>query len=172
MSLVTTPSSLPVMGLPPGDPTFTGFEWFVDNIMAVPDNAMPDPSWLQVAYDQSINLAYWGFQTVSSQPTTPSIYAFAVYNLGCALLLQFAQDDPTADPPETFWTDLRAKLNINSANFGIINSAADQGTSESSYIPDAIKGMTLLDLQLMKSPWGQMYLMLSGQWGSIWGLTI
>jgi|SRR5215469_223725 len=171
MSLATYSTPM-IMGLPPGDPTFDGFTWFVDNIMAVPDNAVPDSSWLQVAYDQSINLAYWGFQTVPSQPTSPSIYAFAVYNLGCALLLQFAQDDPTADPPETFWTDLRAKLGISSASYGMINSAADQGTSESMYIPDAIKGMTLMDLQLLKSPWGQMYLMLSGQWGSIWGLTI
>jgi len=39
------------------------------------------------------------------------------------------------------------------------------------YIPDAIKGMTLMDLQLAKSPWGRKYLMIAGQWGSIWGIT-
>jgi len=171
-ALAPVPFAVPIMGLPPGDPTFVGFEWFVANVMAVPSGSMPDPSWLQVAYDQAINLAYWGFQTIPSQSTSPSIYAFAVYNLGCALLLMFAQDDPTANPPVTYWSDLRTKLGLFSPTFGIINSAADQGTSESSYIPDAIKGMTLMDLQLMKSPWGQMYLMLSGQWGSIWGLTI
>jgi hypothetical protein len=168
----TQPRTVPEMGLPPGDPTYEGFQWFVANIMNVPFPSIPDNSWLQVAYDQSINLAYWGLQTVPSQPTSPSIYAFAVYNLGCAFLLEFAQDDPTVQPPQTFWTDLRNNLNINSFMFGLVNAAADQGTSQSSYIPEQIQGMTLMDLQLAKSPWGRAYLMFAGQWGAIWGLTI
>jgi hypothetical protein len=160
------------MGLPAGDPTFAGFQWFVANIMAVPSGSMPDDTWLQVAYDEALNLTYYGLATVPSQPTTPSIYAFAVYNLGCALLLEFAQDDPNATPPGTYWSDLRTKLGINNATYGMVNSAADQGTSESMYIPEVIKGMTLFDLQLMKSPWGRTFLMISGEWGTIWGLTI
>jgi hypothetical protein len=166
------PSALPPVGLPPGDPTFTGFQWFVSNIMGVPGASVPPSSWLQVAYDEAINLTYWALDCVPSQPTTPSIYAFAVYNLGCALLLDFAQDDQTAQPPLTFWSDLRSSLGINSFSFGLITSASDQGTAESMYIPDAIKGMTLMDLQLAKSPWGRKYLMIAGQWGTIWGLTI
>jgi hypothetical protein len=176
MSLITlpkpTPKSASAMGLPPNAPTFAGFQWFVQYSMGVPTNEIPTTDYLQVAYDQAINLAYWGLASVPSQPTTPSLYAFAVYNLGCAILLEYAQDDPNADPISTFWNDLRNKLGINSATFGIINSAADQGTSESMYIPDVIKGMTLLDLQLMKSPWGRKYLMIAGEWGAIWGLTI
>lgn len=167
-----TPRDVPPMGLPPGGPTFAGFQWFVSNIMAVPTGSVPPDDWLQVAYDEAANLAYWALATVPSQPNSPSIYAFAVYNLGCALLLDFAQDDPTADPPTTFWNDLRTKLGIDSFTFGLINSAADQGTSQSSYIPDQIKGMTLMDLQLAKSPWGRQYLMIAGQWGAIWGITI
>jgi hypothetical protein len=169
--LQLVPKVVPPMGLPSGDPTFTGFQWFVSNIMAVHSSSMPDDTWLQVAYDQAYNLAYWGLQTVPSQPTSPSLYAMAVYNLGCALLLEFALDDPNANPPNSFWTDLRTKLGIYSASYGLVNSAADQGTSESMYIPDVINGMTLLDLQLMKSPWGRMFLMISGEWGTIWGLT-
>lgn len=160
------------MGLPPGGPTFDGFKWFVSNIMAVPAESMPDDAWLQVAYDQSYNLAYWALATVPSQPTSPNLFSYAVYNLGCAMLLEFAQDDPNADPPSTFWAGLRSRLNINSSSYGLINAAADQGTSEAMYIPEVIKGMTLLDLQLLKSPWGRMYLMIAGEWGTIWGLTI
>jgi hypothetical protein len=163
------PQAVPPMGLPPGDPTFEGFQWFVQYSMAVPTVSMPDQPYLQVAYDQAINLAYDGLMGVPSQPTTPSIYAFAVYNLGCALLLEFAMDDPTSS--STFWSDLRTKLGLNSSTFGIIAAAADQGTSDSLYIPEVIKGMTLLDLQLSKSPWGQKYLMFAGEWGSIWGIT-
>jgi len=169
--LVPSPSVIPPVGLPAGGPTFAGFEWFVSNIMAVPGSSMPDPTWLQVAYDESLNLTYTELGNVPSQPTTPTIYAFAVYNLGCALLLEFAQDDP-ANPTNTFWTNLRQQLGINSFSFGLITSAADQGTSESSYIPETIKGMTLMDLQLAKSPWGRKYLMIAGQWGTLWGLTI
>jgi hypothetical protein len=166
------PTALPPVGLPAGEPTFTGFQWFVTNIMAVPSGSMPPVSWLQVAYDEAINLTYWALDTVPSQPTTPSIYAFAVYNLGCAFLLEFAQDDSTTVPPGTFWNNLRNSMNINSFLSGLITSAADQGTAESTYIPEQIKGMTLMDLQLAKSPWGRKYLMIAGQWGTIWGLTI
>jgi hypothetical protein len=63
-------------------------------------------------------------------------------------------------------------MGINSSQFGMITSAADQGTAESMYIPDAIKGMTLMDLQLAKSPWGRKYLMFAGQWGAIWDITL
>jgi len=161
-----------ITSLPPGDPTVEGFKFFVENTMQVPTGSMPDDTTLQIAYDQALNLAYWGLQSVPSQPTTPSIYAFAVYNLGCAFLLQFAQDDPTAQPPSTYWSDLRTKLGINSFSFGLINSAHDQGTSMAQYIPEQIRNMTLMDLQLAKSPWGMAYLMIAGQWGTIWGLTI
>jgi hypothetical protein len=134
----------------------------------VPPEAMPNDFTLQMAYDTALNLAYIGLATIPSQPTSPSIYAIAVYNLGGAFLVEFAQDVP----PSTYWTDLRNKLGIYSASFGIITSAHDQGTSDSLYIPETIKNMTLLDLQLMKSPWGRMYLMLAGEWGSLWGITI
>jgi hypothetical protein len=168
--VAVVPDVVPPIGLPAGGPTFAGFQWFVATVMGVPSGSMPPNDWLQIAYDESINLTYWALATVPSQPTTPSIYAFAVYNLGCAFLLEFAQDDPAST--NTFWTDLRNTLGINSFNFGLITSAADQGTAESMYIPEAIKGMTLMDLQLAKSPWGRKYLMIAGQWGSIWGITL
>lgn len=161
------------MGLPAGDPTFEGFQWFVQYMMGVPTDAMPDQPYLQIGYDQAINLAYYMLEFVPSQPTTPSIYAFAVYNLGAAILLNYALDNPDASPPDnTFWSDLREALGLNSATMGIITAAADQGTSDSLYIPDTIKNMTLMDLQLAKSPWGLQYLSIVGQWGTIWGLTI
>jgi hypothetical protein len=166
---VIEPTVVPPIGLPPGVPTFAGFKWFVQTIMGVPTGSMPTDDWLQIAYDQSINLTYYALGSVPSQPTTPSIYAFAVYNLGCAFLTEFAQDDPATT--STFWTDLRNKLGLNSFTAGLITSAADQGTAESMYIPEAIKGMTLMDLQLAKTPWGRKYLMIAGQWGTIWGIT-
>jgi hypothetical protein len=188
--VIVRPDSTTVtpVGLPGGGPTFAGFKWFVQHMMGVPAASVPDDSYLQVAYDQAVALTYWGLATIPTPnsgfpwienpimppplpPGTPSIYAIAVYNLGCAFLLEFAQDDPDAVPPNTFWADLRQSLGLNSFNFGLITSAADQGTSENTYIPEQIKGMTLMDLQLAKSPWGRKYLMIAGQWGNIWGIT-
>ena|ERR1700751_816831 len=171
MSLVEI-QNMPVLGLPPGGPTFAGFQWFVANMMGVPANEIPDVTVLQACYDQAVNLAYWGLASVPSQPTSPSIYAFAVYNLGADILVETAWDDPNAQPPSTYWSDLQTSLNLNSFNFGIITSAADQGSSSSTYVPDQIKGMTLMNLQLAKTPWGRRYLMFAGQWGAIWDITI
>ena len=163
----------PPYGLPAGGPTFEGFQWFVAHSMGVPDQAMPDPTYLYAAYAQAVYIAYTELANVPSDPTTPNLYAIAVYNLGCAILLWGAPDNPDAPPPyNTFWHDLRQKLGIYTATYGIINMAADQGTSEGMYIPNFIRGMNLWNLQLMKSPWGQMYLMIAGEWGTIWGLTL
>jgi hypothetical protein len=103
---------------------------------------------------------------------TMSIYAIAVYNLGGAFLCEIAQDDPSLPPPlNTYWADLRTKLNLNSFNYGMVTSASDQGTSAGQQIPSQIADMSMFNLWLMKTPWGRMYLMLAGQWGNIWGLS-
>jgi hypothetical protein len=162
---VSTTSS--ILAIPPGDPTFEGFQAWVSAVMAVPNEAMPDVSTLQVAYDQSLNLAYIGLQGVPSQSTSLSVYAQAVYNLGGAMLLEFAMDNPNS----TFWQDLRNKLGINSFTPGLVNQAHDQGTGEGMYILPIFSGLTMFGLQLLKSPWGRTYLMIAGEWGPLWGIT-
>ena len=172
LALVPQPQSAPVLGLPPGDPTFAGFQWFVQYMMAVPPAAMPDVTVLQACYDQAINLAYWGLQTVPGQSTSPTIYAFAVYNLAAAILAQMALDNPNAPPPyNTYWSTLQQQFGLNNFLAGLINQAHDQGTGEGTYILPQLAGMTLWNLQLTKTPWGQQYLMFAGEWGSIWGIT-
>jgi hypothetical protein len=172
VTLQTVPKTAPVYGLPDGDPTLAGFQWFVANSMGVPPEATPDITFLQAAYAQAVNIALTDLSSVPYVSGTPNLYAIAVYNLAAAMLLWGAQDNPTAPPPNnTYWSDLRTKLGIYNMSYGLVNSAADQGTSESMFIPDIIKGMNLLNLQLLKSPWGQMYLMIAGEWGTIWGLT-
>ena len=150
------------------DPTFQGFIWWVQAVMGVPNTDMPSNDTLQVAYDEAINLAYTELSTIPSQATSFSIYAQAVYNLGGAFLLEIAPDQPG----QTFWSDLRNKLNINSFVPGFINQAHDQGTGEGMYIIKQLAELSLLGLQLIKSPWGRRYLEFAGQWGPIWGLTI
>jgi hypothetical protein len=169
--LSAAPRAAPPWVIPPGDPTFAGFQAWVAAVMGVPTGAMPDVTTLQVAYDEAVNLAYTGLQGVPSQSTSLSVYAQAVYNLGGAILVEIAQDDPNGQFP-TFWSDLRTKLGINSFAPGLINQAHDQGTGDGYYILPQLAGLTLLGLQLIKSPWGRNYLMFAGQWGPLWGLTI
>lgn len=148
-------------------PTFEGFKWFVTNIMFVPAEAMPNDTFLQTVYDESLNLAYVGLATIPSQPTSPSIYAWAVYNLGGHFLVEIAPDVPGS----TYWEDLRDKLKIYSFTPGLMTGAADQGTSQTMKIPSQLDGLTMMGLELLKTPWGRRYLAIAGQWGAIWGLT-
>jgi hypothetical protein len=162
------PKAGPPLVIPPGDPTIEGFTAWVSAVMGVSAGDMPDPTTLQVAFDQALNLTYLGLQGVPSQVTTMSIYAQAVYNLGGHYLVEFAVDNPNS----TFWTDLRNKFGIYNFTGGLTNQAHDQGTGEGMYIFPIFAGMTMLGLQLLKTPWGRAYLAIAGSWGTLWGLTI
>ena len=80
---------------------------------------MPNDYTLQLAYNTALNLTYIGLAAIPSISTSLSLYEIAVYNLGGAFLVEFAQDTP----PSTYWTDLRASLGINSATFSMMQSA-------------------------------------------------
>lgn len=178
------------------EPTLAGFTAWVYTFMGVPKSALPpDSPYLQLAFDESVNIAYVGLKLVKnrspprtpphaehpSYPTpsarrfqSPSVYAIAVYNLAGHFLVNMANDDPDAEPPQeppNFWAALRSTLNLNSFNIGIINSASDQGTSAGQMIPDMVQKMSLFNLWLMQTPWGRTYLMLAGQWGTVWGIS-
>jgi hypothetical protein len=153
-----------VSSIPAGGPTYDGFVAWVNAMMAIPTDYVPDDATLQAAYDEALNLTYYALACVPSQPDSPTIYALAVYNLGGAILLEIAQG--------AYWDDLRNRYGLGSMTWGIPTGAADQGTSTTLMVPWQLQGMTLMDLQLAKSPWGRRYLMFAGQWGAIWGLTI
>ena len=160
----------PMVVVPPaeGGPTYDGFLQWVENVMQVPGEAWPPTDAIfQTVYCQALNLAYDGLATVPSNCTWTSVYAQAVYNLGGAILVEYAQDNPNS----TYWQDLRNKLNINSFIPGFINQAHDQVTGEGTYILKQLEYLTLWGLQLIKTPWGRAYLAFAGQWGPIWGLT-
>ena len=176
------------------DPSLARFTQWVYTFMGVPQTALPpDSPFLQMAYDESINLVYRGLKLVPNysnpppyidsrvdppvsvqRPKSPSIYAICVYNLGGHILATIAMDDPDATPPTdppTFWADLRAKLKMNEASLGLVTSASDQGTSAGQQIPSQIADMTLMGLDLMKTPWGRRYMQIAGQWGTLWGIS-
>jgi hypothetical protein len=79
---------------------------------------------------------------------------------------------PGAMVAETFFQRARVAFKINQFTPGVVGSASDVSTSVGIDNPDFMKGLTLLDLQLMKTPQGLAYLRIAQQYGStIWGLS-
>lgn len=94
-------------------------------------------------------------------------YTEAVYNWGADRVINFGADVPG----QTFFSNLRTGLNINTVSVGVIKSSSDQGSSASYETPEQFKRLTLGDLQMMKTPWGREYISIAQKFGTIWGLT-
>jgi hypothetical protein len=141
--------------------------------MGVPVEALPDDSvYLSASYNWGLNYTLTNLIEVPNLGNGRDMYTIAVYNCSAAMLVEIAQDDPTAPPPfNTYWADLRNKLNINNFIPGTVTSSSDQGTSTSLTLPGFFQDLTLGDLQLMKTPWGRLYLSIAQSWGSIWGIS-
>lgn len=142
---------------------------WVRGFMGVPSSVLPDNSpYLTYAFDISIT-------TVNTLlGVAPNAYALAVYNLGGDCLVNSV---PDAVPlviyknELPYWAFLRDQFKINSFVAGVVQSASDEGTSDSLLVPDAFKGLTMSDLQNLKTPWGRRYLAYAQKFGSLWGLS-
>ena len=146
-------------------PTLDGFIRFVRGVMGVPETAIADDDpQLQCCYCSALELIpqNMGLQCL------PIIYTNTVYNAGGSLLLRYAIDVP----PSTYFADLRKTLGINNPIYGLVNSAADQGTSGSMTISDALSNLTLADLMMMQDPYGRAVIAVLMELGpSVWGYT-
>lgn len=145
-------------------PTLDGFIRFVRGVMGVPDTTISDD-------DPTFLCCFQSAQELIPQrlglECLPIIYTNTVYNAGGSLLLRYAIDTP----PNTYFTDLRKKLGLNNAVYGLVNSAADQGTSGSMTISDALSNLTLADLMMMQDPYGLAAIAVLMEMGPLWGYT-
>ena len=154
--------------------TIAEFLNFIRNVMGIsttnlPDNSPAIPIALAIAEDLT-NPALKAIQSPSCSTlgyTGPSIYELAVYNLGGDNLINFAQDVPGG----TFFQQARQSYGINAFVAGVISSTSDNGTGESMLVPDALKGLTLQNLQQLKTPYGRQWLYFSQAYGTLWGLS-
>lgn len=79
---------------------------------------------------------------------------------------------PTATVSEQVFTAARRGFKIASFAPGVIGSTSDLSTSAGLLNPDFLRGLTLEDLQLLKTPYGRAYLSLAQKYGpTIWGLS-
>ncbi|TGC25830.1 hypothetical protein [Escherichia sp. E1130] len=141
-------------------PTFEGYLAFVRGVMGVPDTAISDndPT-LKCCYGSALELIpkHLGLECL------PIIYTNTVYNAGGSLLLRYGPGD--------FFIEQRKKLGLNTPMYGLVNSAADQGTSGSMTISDALNNLTLADLMLMQDPYGRQVVAVLMEMGPLWGYT-
>jgi hypothetical protein len=99
---------------------------------------------------------------------SPTLYTLAVYNLAADRLINFANDQPN----QTYFRDVRDKFKISVVSVGVVSGTSDEGTSTNLLNPEAMRMLTLQDLQTLKTPYGRYYMGIAQDYGStIWGLT-
>lgn len=163
------------MSIPGPQPTISEFQTFLTNIVGVPTDVLPANSpVITYSFDGALNSCSQQLALIPSQSTAWSIYQSAVYNLGAAYLIDYAQDAPSAPVykdglPYFAW--LRKQFNINNFVAGVIQSSSDEGTSQSLVVPEAFKNLTISQLQLLKTPYGRSYLGWAQSLGTLWGLS-
>lgn len=145
-------------------PNFEGFLKFVRGYMGVPTSAIEDDSFfLQCAFEVASEWVPKG----TGLEMLPATHKTCVYNLAASFLLNFANDIP----PGTYFADARSSLGIGKKVIGVMTSAADQGTSGSTVIGDALSNLSLADLMLLQDPYGKVALAILMELGPYWGLT-
>jgi hypothetical protein len=154
-------------------PTAAGFLVFIRQQMGISTAVLPDTSpYVGWAFNVAVEIVNLQLDCIS-----PLIYGLAVYNLAADNLINYAQDLPGApiidgsQPPAAFFQALRQSWDITGFVPGVITSSADVSTSESLLVPDFMKGLTLADLQNLKTPYGRQYLAFAQRIGTNWGLS-
>ena len=140
-------------------PDLAGFILFVRNTMGVSADVLPDddPS-ISNAYALSIAWVNHDIACISA-----ILYTQAVYNLAASFLLNFG--------PESVFGQKREELGLINFTAGVISASADESTSQTRAVSDALKNLSLADLQQLKDPWGRWYLAIAQQYGDLWGLS-
>lgn len=157
----------------PPQPTFSGFTAWLPGAVGVPANAIPAGSpYPQWAYDVAIATVNHQLMRVPGPQ-----YMLAVYNLAADQLINWCPDvTPTVPYPDAssqvgFFAWAREKFDVTAFAAGVVQSAADESTSETLATPDALKNLTLGQLQNLKTPWGRQYLAFAQTVGTMWGLS-
>ena len=116
-------------------------------------------------------LAYGGPSTlkyvvVQAVPDTSHFQYALQPNPGAATLLT------GASASEMLFTNLRKQFKMNSFVPGVVGNTSDVSTSVGLVNPDFMRGFTLENLDLLKTPYGQNYLAIAQKYGpALWGLT-
>jgi len=144
-------------------PTLPGYVSFIRNIMGINTTLLPDGSpVIEFSYNFALNICT---DLLSVIPQIPGqfLYITAVYNLAGDTLLTYAQDQPG----QTFFAQAKQKYQLNAFVSGVVSFAGDEGTQSTLSVPEALKGLTIGNLQNLKTPYGRTYLQIAQDFGSL-----
>lgn len=148
----------------PLKPTFDGFVAYIRKVVGIPESAIADDSpWLAASYAAGLEWVNTGM----GLEQLPLIYTTTVYDAGTSILLNHAPDTP----PSTYFADERETFGLLKAVNGLMTAAADQGTSGSTVIGDAMSNLSLADLMMMRDPYGRQVIAVLMEQGPQWGYT-
>lgn len=159
----------------PNAPNLPDYTDFVHNTMMISPLIIPsDSPYLGYSLDQAlgiiINVPCWGGGNWGSLPGFSGDigYILAVYNCAGHIQLSITPDQPMRKEMEK----LRSQFKLNDPYNGVVTSSSDQGTSETLGVPDSLQNLTLLDLNMMLTPYGRTALAWNQQFGSgVFGLS-
>lgn len=143
--------------------------------MGITTLQLPDASpTISVAFAVALEIVNEVINEVS-----PLMYTLAVYNLAGSNVLNYAQDPiptvpypPDSDSTVGFFAYTRQQLNMLGFVSGVVAASADESTSDSLVVPEAFKEFTLMNLQMIKDPYGRQYLAIAQDYGpAAWGLS-
>ncbi|MFW0766697.1 hypothetical protein ACN0IV_12740 [Trabulsiella odontotermitis] len=145
-------------------PTYEGFLVFVRGVVGVPDTVVAEGyATLESCFNSALEL----IPKRIGLECLPIIYTNTVYNAAASLMLRYATDSNTS----TYFADMRKTLGLNTPMYGLMNAAADQGTSGSMVISDALSNLSLADLMMMQDPYGRAVVAVLMEMGTLWGYT-
>jgi len=139
------------------------FKAFIRNIMQINTTVLPDNSpYIEMSLEVAVEIV----NPAIAQASTV-LFDQALNNLSGDYLLNWAQDQTG----QTFFADVRRSLNIGGFVGGVISASADVSTSETMVTPEFMKGLTMANLQNLKTPYGRQYMAIAQAYGPVWGLT-
>jgi hypothetical protein len=166
-------------------PTLAEYTTWVNTSMGIPTSALPTDS-------QTISDSYNFAKTVVNPNLAlagGTVYTLAVYNYAGHFLVMWAPDQPDqfypsppADPPSTpsdptmnmgyfYWLRSPEGFDLNSFLPGVIRASNDVSTGQSLVVPKQFETLSVQDLAMTRTPWGQMYLQLAQMAGTDWGIS-
>ncbi len=157
----------------PDDPTLAGYLVFLRNQVKIPANSLPnDNYWIGASYNLAIDMVLFLLKLIpNANHAYPSVYALAVYNFATDRLVNIAADDTTSPDP-IYFQKLRDRFKLDNYTVGVVKAASDENSSTALEVPSWAKDMSMLDLQMVKTPWGRTYMAIAQQYGpTVWGLT-
>lgn len=146
----------------PTTPNQADFNTFVYNQGVTTDQLPSDSDYLTWAFQYGVNLTNY----VDGLPVPT--YPLACYNAGFHYLLRITPDQPG----QTFFADNRTKYNLLTFVAGAVTSSGDQGTQDTLSGSEGLSNLSLLGMDMLKTPWGNEWLFYSQAYGpTVIGLT-